>query len=153
MEEELKALEKVEKELKKIREKYRIKAEKERAKVNDVYVTIEGEKCYTEDEINAWYQADYISSRDSNKYIEKLLKKQAQAGQNGTLTESERVCRLLDNTLLEYTTEISDLKDRERQEQKRQERWEKAQAQGCSYREWMEQEEQFEDEEMKFKGE
>lgn len=54
MSEEIKALENVINEIVKIREKYKIKAKKERAKINDIYITIEGEKCYSEDDINSW---------------------------------------------------------------------------------------------------
>ena len=43
MQEELKALETVRSELSKLEEKYRQRADKERAKVNDVYITIQGE--------------------------------------------------------------------------------------------------------------
>lgn len=37
--------------------------------------------------------------------------------------------------------EIQDIKNREEQKRKREERWEIAQAQGCSYAEWLNQEE------------
>ena len=42
MQEQIEALEVVKKEIIKINEKYRKKAEKERAKVNNVYVTVKG---------------------------------------------------------------------------------------------------------------
>lgn len=142
MNHEMKALETVINELEKVLVKYQTKAEKERAKVNDVYVTICGDKCYTEDEINTYIEADYISAAQADKYIEKLEKKQAQAGQEGgKLTKSELVCKILDNTIGNYASEVRELKHREEQEQKRQERWEIAKAQGCTYQEWLNQEE------------
>lgn len=138
---ELIALETVRDEYKKIREKYKKKAVKEREKVNDVYVMVCGEKCYTNSEINDWYASDYITSEQSDKYIEKLNKKKATAGQTNLITKSERVCRILDNTIDNLTLEIRDIKIKEEQEKKKQERWEIAQAQGCSYKEFLELEE------------
>ena len=111
-EEMLESLETVEKEIKKIYEKYRQKAEKERAKVNDVYVTVKGEKCYTEADINAWYEGDYISCSQSDKYIEKLMKKREKAGLKDYLTKSEHVCKYLDGILYNLESEIEDIKYR-----------------------------------------
>lgn len=138
---ELTALQTVRDEYKKIKDKYLKKAAKERAKVNDVYVMVCGEKCYTDSEINDWYASDYITSEQSDKYIEKLNKKKATAGQTDTLTKSERVCKILDNTIDNLTMEIRDIKIKEEQELKKQERWEIAQSQGCSYKEFLELEE------------
>lgn len=53
----------------------------------------------------------------------------------------EIVLKMLNNTIDSYYNELRDLKHREDQERKKQERWEIAQAQGCSYAEWLEQEE------------
>ena len=75
MTEEIKAIKKVAKEIEKVRDKYKPKAEKERAKVDNIYVTVKGEKCYNEDDINDWYAADYITSKECDKYIDKLNKK------------------------------------------------------------------------------
>ena len=54
----LQVLETVKTEYIKLRDKYQKKAIKEREKVNDVYVMVCGEKCYTESEINEWYASD-----------------------------------------------------------------------------------------------
>lgn len=51
------------------------------------------------------------------------------------------VCKILDNTIDNLTLEIRDIKIKEEQEQKKQERWEIAQAQGLSYKEFLELEE------------
>ena len=138
---ELIALQTVRDEYKKIREKYKKKAEKEREKVNDVYVIVCGEKCYTESEINDWFVNDYISCEQSDKYIEKLNKKKSIAGQTDMTTKSERVCRILDNTIDSLALEIRDIKIREELEQKKQERWKNAKVQGCSYKDFLELEE------------
>lgn len=141
MSEDIKAIDTIVNELRKIREKYEKRAEREREKVSNVYVTVKGEKCYTEDDINAWYQCDYITSSQCDKIIEKLEEKQKKAGQEGGKTPSENVLKMLNNTIDSYYNELADLRHREEQERKKQERWEIAQAQGCSYAEWLEQEE------------
>lgn len=141
MQEDLKALVIIKKELEKVRERYKRKAEKERAKINDVYIVVQGEKCNTEKEINEWYQASYISEQQCDKYIENLQKKLSSAGQCGSFTKSERICNMLSNTIINYATEIVEIRCEEEQELKRQERWKIAQQQGCSYTEWLELEE------------
>lgn len=138
---ELDALVAVKTELKKLSQKYKLKAEKERTKVNDVYVLIKGEKCYTEAEINSFIEADCITADQSDRYIEKLRARQEKAGQNGLLTKSERICNLMEGIILNFATEIEELSYKEDQERKRQERWQIAKAQGCTYMEWLNQEE------------
>ncbi len=138
---ELTALQTVRDECRKIKEKYKKKATKEREKVNDVYVMVCGEKCYTESEVNDWYASDYITCKQADKYIEKLNKKKATAGQTDALTKSERVCKIIDSIIDNVTLEIRELKIKQEQEQKKKERWEIAQAQGCSYKEFLELEE------------
>lgn len=139
--EELKALEVTKEEIAKIKVRYQKKAAKEREKINDVFVTVCGEKCYTEAEINAWYESDYITCSQSDKYIEKLEKKKSAAGQEGNLTKSERICNVLENIAYNLALEIRDIKLKQEQELKKQERWEIAQKQGCSYKEFLEIEE------------
>jgi hypothetical protein len=124
---ELIALQTVRDEYEKIREKYKKKAAKEREKVNDVYVMVCGEKCYTESEINDWYANDYITCEQSDKYIKRLNKKKSTAGQTGMFTKSERVCRILDNIIDSLDLEIRDIKIKEELELEKQKRWENAQ--------------------------
>lgn len=139
---ELDALEKVKVECTKLRDKYQKKAIKEREKVNDVYVMVCGEKCYTESEINEWYACDYITCEQSNKFIEKLNKKKSTAGEkNNSMTESEMICRIIDNCLSNLNQEIHDIKVKQKREAEKEERWKIAQAQGCSYKEFLELEE------------
>lgn len=106
-----------------------------------MFVVIQGEKCYTESDINEWIEADYISAAQADEYIEKLEIKQNLAGQKGAFTKSERICRILDNIIMNVAVEIRDIKYKKEQEKKRKEWWEIAQAQGCSYQEWLNQEE------------
>lgn len=139
---ELDALEKVKVEYTKLRDKYRKKAIKEREKVNDVYVMVCGEKCYTESEINDWYASDYITCEQSDKYIERLNKKKEAAGEKqNSMTESEMICKIIDNNISNLNQEIHDIKEKQKREAEKEERWKIAQAQGCSYKEFLELEE------------
>lgn len=139
---ELDALEKVKVEYTKLRDKYQKKAIKEREKVNDVYVMVCGEKCYTESEINEWYACDYITCEQSDKFIEKLDKKKATAGEkNNSMTESEMVCNIIDNNISNLNQEIHDIKVKQKREAEKEERWKIAQAQGCFYKEFLDLEE------------
>lgn len=107
----IKALETVGNEFVKIRDKYQKKAVKERAKVNDVYVIVCGEKCYTEKEINDWYAADYIDCKQSDVYIERLQKKRKKAGElNNSLTKSEIICNIMQNNINDVAYEILHIK-------------------------------------------
>lgn len=142
MTEEIKAIKKVSKEIEKVRDKYKPKAEKERAKVDNIYVTVKGEKCYSEDDINDWYAADYITSKECDKYIDKLNKKREEkAGLQNDLTESERIVKIFTNIINNLYEEVFSLKHLEEQEIRKRERWKIAQEQGCSYEEWLNQEE------------
>lgn len=142
MTEEIKAIKKVAKEIEKVRDKYKPKVEKERAKVDNIYVTVKGEKCYSEDDINDWYAADYITSKECDKYIDKLNKKREEkAGLQNDLTESERIVKIFTNIINNLYEEVFSLKHLEEQEIRKQERWKIAQEQGCSYEEWLNQEE------------
>ena len=141
MNEELKALQTVADEIVKVRKKYIAKAEKERAKINDIYVTVCGEKCYTEQEINDWYANDYITCKQCDKFIEKLNEKKEKAGEVGTKTESEMIVNIFNNIVSNLYLEIKDIRIKEEQEIKRQERWEIAKQQGLSYKQWLELEE------------
>lgn len=120
----LSALQTLKSECEKLKGKYNKKAAKEREKINDIYVTVCGEKCYTEQEINDWYAGDYITYKQSDEYIEKLNKKREKAGQKDLLTDSERVCRILDNALNNICQEIHDIKIAKEKEDKKKEMWE-----------------------------
>lgn len=101
-----------------------------------------GEKCYTESEINEWYACDYITCEQSDKFIKKLNKKKSTAGEkNNSMTESEMICRIIDNSLSNLNQKIHDIKVKQKREAEKEERWKIAQAQGCSYKEFLELEE------------
>lgn len=136
--EELKALEVAREEIIKIKVRYQKKATKEREKVNNVYVTVRGEKCYTEAEINEWYESDYITCKQADKYIERLEQKKEKAGQKDYFTKSERIYNVLESITNNLSLEIRDIKIQDEEERKRNERWEIAQEQGMSYSQWLE---------------
>ena len=135
---ELKALQTVADEIVKVRKKYIAKAEKERAKINDIYVTVCGEKCYTEQEINDWYANDYITCKPCDKFIEKLNEKKEKAGAVDNKIESEMIVNIFNNIVNNLYLEIKDIRLKEELEIKRQERWEIAKKQGLSYNQWLE---------------
>lgn len=138
----LQVLETVKNEYIKLRDKYQQKAIKEREKVNDVYVMVCGEKCYTESEINEWYACDYITCEQADKIIKKLNRKKATAGEKkNSMTESEMICNIIDNNISNLNQEIHDIKVKQKREAEKEERWKIAQAQGCSYKEFLELEE------------
>lgn len=138
----LQVLETVKTEYIKLRDKYQQKAIKEREKVNDVYVMVCGEKCYTESEINEWYACDYITCEQADKIIKKLNRKKATAGEKkNSMTESEMICNIIDNNISSLNQEIHDIKVKQKREAEKEERWKIAQAQGCSYKEFLELEE------------
>lgn len=62
----------VKKELYKLKDKYEKKIEKEKEKGK--YITIQGEKCYTEDDIRDMYEGDCFDSRAYDRYLDKLQK-------------------------------------------------------------------------------
>ena len=92
----------------KILERYQKKAEKERQKVDDVYILVCKEKCRSEEDILSLYEADCISCAQSDKYIEKLADKKKAYGENTGLTKSEGVCKILENFIYEIETEIEE---------------------------------------------
>ena len=110
---ELAALESVKKEALKLKEKYQARAAREREKVSDVCVSIQGEKCYTEDDIFGWYEAGYISSSQYDKYREKLKAKKKAAGEAGNMTKSEMICKILDNYIHSLSMNIYEVKKEE----------------------------------------
>ena len=75
------ALKVLEKEYVRLIEKYEKLAVKEREKVNQVYVLVHGEKCFSEEDINAFIEADVITAEQSDQYIEKLNQKREIAGE------------------------------------------------------------------------
>lgn len=141
MEGKLQALNTIRQETDKIYQKYKIKAEKEREKITNVYVTVQGEKCYNEQSILDWYAADYISLDQCDRYIQTLNKKKEEAGNINGLTKSEKICKILEDTLYRYDLEIFEIKKNIETEKRKLERLKMAQEQGLSYKQWLDLEE------------
>lgn len=138
---DLKPLKTTVQEMEKIRERYRRKAEKERKKLENVYVTVLGEKCYTEEEIMEWYASDQMTSAQCDRYIERLEKKKVTAGDISGWTKSERVCEILSDIICNLNLGIKGILREEERERQKQERWERAKENGMSYQEWLDLEE------------
>ena len=100
------ALKVLEKEYVRLIEKYEKLAVKEREKVNQVYVLVHGEKCFSEEDINAFIEADVITAEQSDQYIEKLNQKREIAGETMQQTRSEAVCAILKKDLANLYDEI-----------------------------------------------
>lgn len=138
---DLKPLKTTVQEMEKLRERYRRKAEKERKKLEDVYVTVLGEKCYTEEEIMEWYESDQMSCTQCDRYIAKLEKKKEAAGDMSGKTKSENVCEILNDVIYNLNYEIKNILLEEEKERQKQERWKRAWENGMSYQEWLDLEE------------
>ena len=110
---EITALETIRKEIQKLRDKYQIRAEKEREKVNEIFVTIKGEKCYSNDDIFGWYEAGYINSRQYDKYRDKLEAKKNAAGEVDNKTKSEMIVKILSTMSRNFSAEIATIKEEE----------------------------------------
>lgn len=134
---DLKPLKTTVREMEKLRERYRRKAEKERKKLEDVYVTVMGEKCYTEEEIMEWYESDQMSCAQCDRHIARLEKKKEAAGDISGKTKSEKVCEILNDVICNLNYEIKDILLEEEKERQKQERWKRAWENGMSYQEWL----------------
>ncbi len=110
---EITALETIRKEISKLKDKYQTRAEKEREKVNEVFVTIQGEKCYSDDDIFGWYEAGYINSRQYDRYRDKLEAKKKAAGEADSKTKSEMICKILTVMSSNLSAEINTIKEEE----------------------------------------
>lgn len=118
----------------KLIEKYQKKAEKERAKVKQAYVTYKGEKYYSEAELMDAYGSDCMSSSTYDRLADKLEK--AKLGTHGDeMTESEMIVHDLQIRKNNLATEIAhDRLDKERQIAI-DNRMKELMAEGYSYRE------------------
>lgn len=128
-------------EMEKVRERYKRKAEKERKKIEDVYVTVLGEKCYTEEAIMDFYASDQITCAQCDRYLERLEKKEETAGDTSGKTKSERVCEILSDIICNLNLGIKGILREEEREHQKQKRWELAKENGMSYQEWLDLEE------------
>lgn len=106
MTKEIKALEQVIKELEKVRERFNKKAEKEKIKLSDVYVSVKGEKIHTEEELQEMYECDVITSKQYDNYRDKLELKRENAGNVGNQTVSEVSADIVNNYIKNLQYEI-----------------------------------------------
>lgn len=70
-----KGLELVLKEMEKSKERLKKKAEKERKKLDEIYVTVKGEKVYKEKDLWELFESDVINGNQYDTYRDKLEQK------------------------------------------------------------------------------
>ena len=118
----------------KLIEKYQKKADKERAKIKQAYITYKGDKYYTENDILDAYGCDCFSSAVCDRLIERLNK--AKCGTSETeRTESEQIVFELEwrrNALLREIADDKRVKEKQEQTDKRMR---ELMASGYSYKE------------------
>ena len=74
-------------------------------------MTIQGEKCYSNDDIFGWYEAGYINSRQYDKYRDKLEEKKKAAGEVDNKTKSEMIVKILSAMSRNLSAEIATIKE------------------------------------------
>lgn len=107
MNKDIKSLKQVIKELKKVRERLNKKAEKEKVKLADVYVSVKGEKIHTEEELQELYECDVINSKQFDNYRDKLDAKREKAGNVENKTVSEVSSEIVSNYIKNLQYEIN----------------------------------------------
>lgn len=107
MNKDIKSLKQVIKELEKVRERLNKKAEKEKIKLTDVYVSVKGEKIHTEEELQELYECDVINSKQFDNYRDKLEIKREKAGNVGNKTVSEVSAKIVSNYIKNLQYEIN----------------------------------------------
>ena len=118
----------------KVIEKYKKKADKERAKIKQAYVTYKGEKYYTDSELMDAYSCDVFSASTYDRLLDKLYN--AKDGVSGDeMTESEILVFELTKHRNNLLHEIAvDKQEKERQAQI-DDRMRELMAKGYSYKE------------------
>lgn len=131
---EIKANELIAEAIDKIIEKYQKKADKERAKVKQAFVTYKGEKYYSESDLMDAYSCDVFTDTTYDRLLDKLNK--AKNGISGNeMTESEIMVFELSKHKNNLLHEIAmDKQQKERQAQI-DDRMRELMADGYSYRE------------------
>lgn len=131
---EIKANELIAEAINKIIEKYQKKADKERSKIKQAFVTYKGEKYYSESELMEAYSCDVFNDSTFDRLLDKLDK--AKDGISGNeMTESEIMVFELSKHRNNLLHEIAvDKQQRERQSQI-DDRMRELIAEGYSFRE------------------
>lgn len=117
----------------KLTEKYQKKAEKERAKVKQAFVTYKGEKYYSRADLMDAYSCDVFSSSTYDRLVEKLESKTGDVPDS--MTESEQVVYLLNQHKGNLLREISQDRLKKQRQAEIDERMKQLVAEGYSIRE------------------
>lgn len=133
-ESEIKANELIAEAIDKVIEKYQKKADKERAKIKEAFITYKGDKYYTQNDIMEAYGCDCFSEKVCDRLLEQLNNKMC-----GTLdksyTESELIIIDLEKHKLNLQREIADDKRVKEEQTRKDNRMRELIAEGYSFRE------------------
>lgn len=131
---EIKANELIIEAIEKLIEKYQKKADKERAKIKEAFITYKGDKYYTKNDILEAYGCGCFSEKVCDRLIEQLNNKMC-----GTLdksyTENELIIIDLNEHKNNLLREIADDKRVKEEQARKDKRIQELIAQGCSYKE------------------
>lgn len=103
-----KGLKLVLKEMKKSKERLEKKAEKELKKLDEIYVTVKGEKVYKEKDLWDLFESDVINGNQYDTYRDKLEQKRLNAGESDRKTPSEEAVQILNNIISNLMYEIQE---------------------------------------------
>ena len=118
----------------KVIEKYKKKADKERAKIKQAYVTYKGEKYYTDSELMDAYSCDVFSASTYDRLLDKLYN--AKDGVSGDeMTESEILVFELTKHRNNLLHEIAVDKQKKERQAQIDDRMRELMAKGYSYKE------------------
>ena len=117
----------------KLIEKYQKKADKERAKINQAYITYKGEKYYSRADLMDAYSCDMFSSSTYDRLIEKLESKTGDVPD--AMTDSEQIVFLLGKHRGNLLLEISQDRLKKQRQAEKDERMKQLVAEGYSIRE------------------
>lgn len=101
---DIKAYRKAKKQLEKLLEKAQERYKKDIAKANLDYITVKGNECRTEDDIEDMFACDLLSPAERDKALDKLAEQLNH--QNDVKTEAFYLCEAYELALNEVTSEL-----------------------------------------------
>lgn len=114
--------------------KYQKKADKEREKAKQAYVTYKGDEYYTKDDIMDAYACDCITEATCDRLLDKLDK--AMCGTlNKEMTENERIILILNQHKGNLLNEIINDRNMKKRQAEKDNRMKELMDEGYSYRE------------------
>ena len=130
---EIKVNELIVESIEKLIEKHQKKADKERAKVKQAYVTYKGEKYYSKADLMDAYSCDVFSSTTYDRLVEKLEAKTGDVPD--AMTDSEQIVYLLNQHKSNLLLEVSQDRLKKQRQAEKDERMKQLIEEGYSFRE------------------